>query len=78
MFEDEVTLGQILSTTDARTQFKLGQTVTGYDSEVWAQHREAVMYRGNVERFGQNPEYTPLHVYDAEKGQLILVQKNIV
>ena len=56
LFGDTAVAREILDETSPRQHKALGRRVAGYDEQQWRAHREAVVYRGNMAKFSQNPE----------------------
>ncbi|MCA1430376.1 MULTISPECIES: NADAR family protein [Bradyrhizobium] len=56
LFGDQDTLAAILSAPGPSEAKKLGRRVKGFDEERWIVHRFDVAVRGNLAKFGQNPE----------------------
>lgn len=45
-------LNKILSTNDPKKQKSLGRKVKNWDEDKWIQHREQIVIRGNMAKFG--------------------------
>jgi ribA/ribD-fused uncharacterized protein len=56
LFGDDEVRAQILAIDDPATVKKLGRGVSGFDDAVWQSARFELVTRGNVAKFGQNPE----------------------
>lgn len=56
LFGDHETLAAILSAPAPSRAKSLGRRVQGFDDERWVAHRFDVAVRGNLAKFGQNPE----------------------
>lgn len=56
LFADEHTRRQILATDSPRDHKALGRQVRGFVSDVWDRERLAIVVRGNLAKFSQNPE----------------------
>lgn len=54
LFGDVPIASQVMATDDPGTQKRLGQQVSGFDTDVWAVHRVDIVYRGNLAKFRQN------------------------
>lgn len=55
-FQDYDTAGRILELEDVSQIKKLGRKVSNYDENSWNGVRQIVVYRGLLEKFGQNDE----------------------
>lgn len=56
LFGDAKLRRAILATQDPQKQKKLGRRVRGFDATYWEEHREEIVYHGNLHKFRQNPE----------------------
>ncbi len=56
LFGDEETRARILKTTSPGEAKRFGRDVRGFDESVWEQSRIEFVVRGNLAKFGQNPE----------------------
>ena len=56
LFQDSQTAEKILSTDDAAEIKALGRMVQHFDEEIWKEKREAIVYKGVLQKFLQNPE----------------------
>jgi ribA/ribD-fused uncharacterized protein len=56
LFGDQETRAAILSSRGPSQAKSLGRRVRGFDEERWIAHRFDVAVRGNLAKFGQNPE----------------------
>jgi len=56
LFEDNSTREKILSAGHPRAAKQLGREVRDFNEEIWAQHRYAIVVRGNEAKFAQNDE----------------------
>jgi hypothetical protein len=54
LFADEAVARAILATSDPAEQKRLGQTVSGFDHDLWRLWRVDVVYRGSLAKFSQN------------------------
>lgn len=59
-FQDYDTADRILETEDVSQIKKLGRKVSNYDENYWNGVRQIVVYRGLLEKFGQNDELKKL------------------
>lgn len=71
LFGDDEVLAQILATHDPKAVKKLGRAVRGFDEPTWRAHRDALVTRGNVEKFGQ---IAALRAYLLGTGDDVLVE----
>lgn len=71
LFADLGTLEKILATADPSAIKQLGREVAGYSEECWAEHRYSIVLRGNLAKFGQNPE---LAAFLKQTGDTVLVE----
>lgn len=55
LFRDFANSQRILKAKHPREQKDLGRQVMGFDSEIWKQRREQIVYQGNKLKFVQNP-----------------------
>ena len=70
-FQDYETAGRILETEDVCKIKKLGRKVSNYDENSWNGVRQIVVYRGLLEKFGQNDELKKLLL---ETGDSVLAE----
>ncbi|WP_214103952.1 NADAR family protein [Acrocarpospora catenulata] len=56
LFGDEATARRILAAATPGEAKALGRGVGGFDEEVWAAHRYAIVVRASTAKFGQHPE----------------------
>jgi ribA/ribD-fused uncharacterized protein len=71
LFGDEAVCAQILSSKTPKMAKDLGRAVRGFDSTIWQQQRVAVVERGNLAKFAQNPA---LLRYLLSTGDQVLVE----
>ena len=71
LFGDEEIAKQILETESPKEVKSLGRQVRDFDSDLWREHRFAVVLRGNLAKFSQNPE---LKEYIFTTGESIIVE----
>lgn len=70
-FQDYDTAGRILELEDVSQIKKLGRKVSNYDENSWNGVRQIVVYRGLLEKFGQNDELKKLLL---ETGDSVLAE----
>jgi len=56
LFGDAEAAERILAAGHPGEAKKLGRAVRGFDEQVWNDHRFDIVVRGNITKFGQNPE----------------------
>lgn len=71
LFGDEVTAEKIVSAAHPEVAKKLGRAVKGFDEATWAEHRFAIVVRGNEAKFGQNAD---LKEFLLNTGERVLVE----
>lgn len=71
LFGDEEIAAQILETDSPKEVKKLGRQVRDFDSQLWHEHRFAVVLRGNLAKFSQNEE---LKDYIFSTGETVIVE----
>ncbi|HIB67497.1 MAG TPA: NADAR family protein [Phycisphaerales bacterium] len=71
LFGDEKTAAQIMETESCKEVKALGRKVENFDSDLWREHRFAVVLRGNLAKFSQNEE---LKQYIFSTGDAIIVE----
>ena len=71
LFGDEETRAKILASNHPGDAKKLGRQVRGFKEPLWTERRVEIVVRGNVAKFGQNPE---LKAYLLGTGERILVE----
>lgn len=71
LFGDQEVLEKIMASSDPHTIKKLGRQVRGFDQAVWEQYRYALVMRGNVCKFSQDPA---LKQFLLSTGDQILVE----
>ena len=54
LFGDSEVRNQILSTHSPKEQKRLGREVRGFQQTVWEEHREGIVFRGNLAKFQQH------------------------
>ncbi|WP_226635674.1 NADAR family protein [Brevundimonas poindexterae] len=54
LFADHGVASAIMATDDPAVQKRLGQTVSGFDDDVWRVHRVRIVHQGNLAKFSQN------------------------
>lgn len=55
LFGDSTSAKKILKTRNPREQKCLGRKIKGFKESTWKKHREEIVFRGNLLKFGQNP-----------------------
>ena len=60
LFGDLPARAAILATADPREQKRLGREVANYVDAVWVAHRYAIVLRGVLEKYRQNPDLRDL------------------
>lgn len=71
LFEDEESAAKILQTESCEEVKALGRQVKNFDSELWREHRFAIVLRGNLAKFSQNED---LKEYMFSTGDTIIVE----
>lgn len=56
LFRDQEIAGEILATDQVGKIKALGRAVKNYEDSMWAGRRQIIVYRGLIEKFGQNTE----------------------
>ncbi len=56
LFEDEAMLDVILEAATPREAKAAGRKVSGFDKDVWDEHKFQIVRRGNVEKFSQHED----------------------
>lgn len=56
LFDDRSIADSVLRTEDAAEIKALGRQVKNYDDHVWNGRRQIIVFRGLMEKFGQNPD----------------------
>lgn len=54
LFKDAVTAQQILATQEPEEAKAAGRKVQGFSTEVWARHRDQIVYDGNLLKFASH------------------------
>lgn len=54
LFGDEVTRSKIIEVSHPQKAKTLGRQVSGFQEDIWQQHRFEIVMRGNLAKFGQN------------------------
>ena len=54
LFNDDVTLKRIISSSDASAAKRYGREVLGFDKEIWQTNRNKIVITGNFNKFNQN------------------------
>ncbi|PZG03002.1 NADAR family protein [Micromonospora deserti] len=71
LFGDQAAAAKILTVAHPHAAKTLGRQVTGFDQEVWEQHRYDIVVAGAVAKFGQHPM---LRTYLFGTGERVLVE----
>lgn len=71
LFRDEAHLAAILAAKSPAIAKKLGRQVTGFDDQVWLQHRWNIVVRANTAKFTQHPE---LKQFLQQTGDRVIVE----
>lgn len=71
LFDDEVRLREILASATPREAKALGRRVAGFDDATWTAHREDVVTRASVAKFGSDRR---LRDYLLDTGDTVLVE----
>jgi hypothetical protein len=71
LFADGAIAASIVATADPREVKALGRCVRGFDEARWAAARFDIVTRGNIAKFGQNPE---LRAHLMSTGDAVLVE----
>ncbi|ELP87806.1 hypothetical protein EIN_273230 [Entamoeba invadens IP1] len=71
LFHDDEMYQKIMKSTEPRQMKKFGQQVRNFDSDVWDQYKDVIVYTGNIQKFTQNPE---LRKFLVETGDKVLVE----
>lgn len=71
LFGDEAMLAAILDTGDPKRMKALGRRVQGFDQKLWEENCREIVVRGNLAKFGQDPE---LRAYLLGTGEQVLVE----
>ena len=58
LFQDQRTAEKILGTDNVAEIKALGRMVQHFDEEIWREKREAIVHKGVLQKFLQNPELT--------------------
>ena len=56
LFGDSETRAKILASDSPREHKALGRQVRGFDQALWERERLAIVIRGNLAKFGQDPD----------------------
>lgn len=67
LFKDMEMLKQILNTKDPATCKKLGRKVKNFDSEIWNEHSQKIVFKGNYAKFSQNSRLKELLLSTGDK-----------
>ena len=75
LFGDESFAKAILAAASANEAKSLGRKVRGFSEQLWLDHREEIVFTGNVAKFGQN---SGLKNFLMDTGDAILVEASPV
>ena len=75
LFGDQEIRSLVLQAPTPDVAKALGRKVTGFNDQVWLQHRYEIVVRANEAKFSQNPE---LSAYLKETGSRIIVEASPV
>ncbi len=75
LFDDEETAAAIVAAEHPNRAKELGRRVRGFDEQVWEAARFDLVVRGNLAKFGQNPE---LAEFLLGTGERVLVEASPV
>lgn len=67
LFNDKVNAANIIATEDPKEQKGFGRQVANFDTKIWEQHREKIVYTGNLAKFSQDKELLALILDDKYK-----------
>lgn len=56
LFGDQEVYEQIMAAADPADYKALGRKIHNFDGEIWDQHKFEIVVKGNIAKFGQNPE----------------------
>lgn len=71
LFGDTDIADEILKIPHQGVVKDLGRKISNFDEGTWIQHRESIVYRGNILKFGQNPTARKILL---DTGDKILVE----
>lgn len=54
LFKDEDSLWKIMHSVRPKDQKNFGRLVKGFDEDLWNIYAQCIVYKGNLEKFGQN------------------------
>ncbi len=55
LFNDEKSAQRIMSTSNCEKIKAIGRQVKNFNEKLWRQHRENIVFQGNIHKFQQNP-----------------------
>lgn len=67
LFKDMEMLKQIVQCEDPSVCKKLGRKVRHFDSDVWNEHSQKIVFKGNYAKFSQNPRLKELLLATGDK-----------
>ena len=71
LFNDMKAYEEILKTASPKKCKSLGRKVKGFDEKTWCEHREQIVYNGNLLKFSQNPDLKKILL---DTGDKIIVE----
>lgn len=71
LFDDQIVLKEILTTSDPDMVKRLGRKVKNYDESTWVERRFQIVVDGNYAKFSQNPK---LKQYLLSTGDKVIVE----
>ena len=75
LFKDETMFEQIVAAKTPKAAKALGRKVSGFDNDIWNQHRFDIVVAGNVAKFAQHAD---LKHYLLNTGKRVLVEASPV
>lgn len=60
LFKDSASAQKILASSNPQQAKAAGREVQDFDSHIWKQHRDRIVYEGNLMKFSQNPNLAAL------------------
>jgi len=72
---DPNTAARIMQTNNPKVQKMLGREIQGFNSQLWDENKEQIVYEGNMLKFTQNPELKEILM---DTGESIIVEASPV